>query len=107
MKFQNIPSEPILMKDLIEIVDKQVLSAGLFDDENINISVFGFADLENISEEKYGGEVLFYIIQGSCRIKFKDSEVSLNQGEVYKVKPDTLHEIHANEPFKMLQMTIK
>ncbi len=107
MKFQNIPNHPILIDNLIEIVDKQVLSAALFDDKNINISIFSFADLENISEEQYGGEVLFYIISGSCRIKLKDSEVTLTKGQVYKVKPNTLHEIHGKEPFKMLQITIK
>ncbi len=107
MKFKNIPNEVSKLENLIEIVDKQILSSNLFNDNNINISVFSFADLENISEEQYSGETLFYVITGSCKIKIADNYIELNKGDIYKVNANTLHEVHANEAFRMLQITLK
>ncbi len=107
MKFKNIPNTVVELESLIEIVDKQILSANIFDNESINISIFSFSDLENISEEQYSGEVLIYIISGTCNLKIKGKDISLKKGDVYKIKENTLHEIHANKAFKMLQITLK
>ncbi len=107
MTFKNLPDKPIQVNDFIEVVDKQILSSSILDTEEINISLFSFADLENISEEKYSGDVLFYVVSGSCFIQIKDTRIHLTAGDLYKVNADTLHEIHANEPFRMMQITLK
>ncbi len=105
--FKNIPNDVVKLESLIDIIDKQIVSSSLFDAENINISVFSFADFENISEEQYRGETLFYVISGSCRIKIKEEYIDLAQGDIYKVGKNTLHAVHANEAFRMLQITLK
>ncbi len=105
--FKNVPNDVVTLESLVNIVDKQIISSNLFDAENINISVFSFADFENISEEQYSGETLFYVISGSCRIKIKEEYVNLKQGDIYKVDKSTLHAVHANEAFRMLQITLK
>ncbi len=105
--FKNMPNNVTKLEALIDIVDKQIVSSNLFDADNINISVFSFADFENISEEQYSGETLFYVISGSCKIQIKDNYIDLAQGDIYKVGKNTLHAVHANEAFKMLQITLK
>ncbi len=107
MIFKNIPNEAIKLSDLIEIEDKQIVSSNLFDSNDINITVFSFADLENISEESYSGETLFYVIQGNCFIKIGEEKITLAEGDIYKLAKETLHEVHALEPFKMLQISLK
>ncbi len=107
MTFQNIPDRPHKLEDLIQIIDKQVLSAAIFNNDDINISIFGFADLENISEEQYAGDTLFYIITGTCTIKTKNDNLNLKAGDICKIEKNTLHEIHAENSFKMLQITLK
>ncbi len=107
MIFKNISDKPIAINELAEIVDKQILSTSILDNEDINISFFSFADLENISEEQYSGDVLFYVISGSCFIKIKEAETHLKTGDLLKVQAGTLHEVHAKEPFRMMQITLK
>ncbi len=107
MNFQNVPNDVQKLENLIDIIDRQIISAAIFNSENINISLFGFSDLENISEEQYAGDTLFYIITGSCTIKMPNENIDLTKGDIYKVNKNILHSIHADKGFKMMQITLK
>ncbi len=107
MKFKNLPCHAIKLEKLIDIEANQVVSSSLLDSDEINISIFSFADLEQINEESYTGETLYYIISGSVIIRQDNKEHKLEHGDVLKIEENTLHEIEAVNPFKMIQITLK
>jgi len=103
---KNLPDVPICLAEVIKIYKNQIVSTSFLENEHVAINLLAFADLENVSKEKYLGDVLYYMVSGSCDIKTEDQTQHLNEGEILKIDKDVLHELCATEAFKILQIII-
>jgi len=106
--FKNLKiDEPEKLADLIKIKKNQVLSKSLLKSDQTNITLLSFSGQEDISEEKYFGDTMYYVIEGSTYLTKGPEVIFLDVGDVILVPANTLHGIGGKNSFKVLQITVK
>lgn len=104
---RNLPTEkPDCLASLIAPKHNQIVSMALAASDQIQLSLFTFADKETVSEEEYFGDTMYYVLEGETYLKLKDSVHHLKTGDVLSVAAHTLHAIGGKGAFKVLQITI-
>lgn len=104
---KNIPiGKPEKLKDLIKIKKNQILSKSLISNESVRLTLLSFSDQEDISEEKYSGDTMYYIVEGTTFLKQDNKLINLDVGDVVSVPANTLHGIGGKNSFKVLQITV-
>lgn len=104
---RNLPQEvPQNLADLIAFKNNQVVSMGLSKSDHMQISIFSFDGKENVSEEEYFGDTMYYILEGETCVTKDDKEYLIKAGEVFYVPAHTLHAIGGIGSFKLLQITV-
>lgn len=103
---KNIPELPTSLKELIPIQPGQIVSMALSKNEKINITLFGIAEGESISEEAYATDTLYYILEGEASLSFDAKNCILKTGDCIAVPAGTLHAVVGQSAFKMLQITL-
>lgn len=106
---RNVPSEkPVLLKNIINIRENQIISKVLTDSEHIHMTVLAFAENEDVSEEKYPGDTIYYSICGTALITNEDGNVhTLHEGEILLVKKGCLHAVKGQGGIKILQIIVE
>lgn len=94
------------LASLLSPKTNQVVSMALSKSDNVQISLFTFADGEAVSEERYLGDTFYLLVEGHTRIKFADRTVEMNTGDILAVPAMVGHEIGGVDAFKVLQITI-
>ncbi len=97
---------PEQLAALIEPMANQVVSMALSNSPHIHMSLFSFADGEMVSEEKYLGTTMYYLLEGETKITRGTKEYPLKTGDVMAIPADVLHAVGGLSAFKMLQITI-
>ncbi len=99
------------LKNLIEIRTGEVISTRLMNDENIDISLFGFYKGESISFEKSNFDRLYIPVENSLnmRIKCNENEQSytINPYDFTFIPKNIYREISGKENYKLIMCTIK
>lgn len=104
---KNLPiGKPEKLKELIKIKKNQVISKSLSASEHVNMTLLSFSDQEDISEEKYFGDTMYYIVEGTTYLKQGATATILEAGDVVSVAANTLHGIGGKGSFKVLQITV-
>lgn len=104
---KNLPTEkPQRMESMLDPKANQVVSMAISKSDNVHMTLFTFADGEMVSEEKYLGDSLYYLIEGETNIKFEDRTISLKEGEIFAVPAMVQHAIGGGGAFKVMQITI-
>lgn len=107
MTLKNLPLENAQnLADLITPKHNQVVSMALSKSDNVQVTLFTFADKETVSEEEYLGDTMYYIVEGETYVGQKGNKTLLKTGDVFSVPAHTLHEIGGKGAFKVLQITI-
>ena len=104
---KNIKKSTLL--DLTEEVtyqDGQGVSKTLSQNENISLTLFSFAEGEEISSHKSSGDALVQILDGEARITIDSVEFFLKKGESIVMPAQVSHALFAVKPFKMLLTVI-
>ena len=107
-QLKNIPIERA--KSLNELIDSkphQVVSKALTRDCDTSVVLMAFSDFENVSEEEYYGDTLYYVLEGYIEIKYGNNTYPVNKGEVIMVPSHVLHSVDGNKDAKFLQITVK
>lgn len=94
------------LNSLVEIKPHQVVSMALSKNENANITLLAFADGEDLSEEVYPQDTLYFVIEGAMSVVSNEGPIPVSAGQVIKVPAGKPHRLSAQEAFKIMQISI-
>ncbi len=94
------------LNSLVEIKPHQVVSMALSKNEHANITLLAFADGEDLSEEVYPQDTLYFVIEGSMTIVSKEDSIPVSAGQVLKIPAGKAHRLSAQKAFKIMQISI-
>ena len=104
---RNLPVDhPEELAKLIEIRPGRVVSMALSRSEHCQMTLLAFGDGESVSEERYFGDTLYYVLEGSMPVYQEDKTV-LRAGACMAVPAGVTHAIGGEGPFKLLQITVQ
>ena len=105
---RNLPvQQPAALRELISIQPGRVVSMALSRSEHCQMTLLAFGGGESISEERYFGDTVYYVLEGDMPLRLEGHEVRLGAGDCLAVPAQTTHAIGGNGPFKLLQITIQ
>lgn len=102
MGFRNLPQDNAAqLADLITVRAGQVSSMALTRiGDPIGATLLAFAEGENVSEEAYPGDALYYLVEGEAQINGH----AMVAGDVLMVPGGTLHAVNPAGAAKLLQI---
>lgn len=107
MGLRNLPEKTAeKLSSLVEIKPHQVVSMSLSRSENAEITLLAFADGEDLSDETYPRDTLYFVLEGSMNVVMQDGSVSVSTGEVLKVPAGKIHRLATENAFKIMQISL-
>ncbi|WP_099469476.1 cupin domain-containing protein [Konateibacter massiliensis] len=104
---RNLPTEEVKnLASLITSKKNQIVSMNISNSDQLQISLFTFADGETISEEEYYGDTMYLVIEGETYITQGEQKYYLKTGDTLMVPANTSHEVGGKGAFKLLQITV-
>ncbi len=79
----------------------EVVSKIIVQNEHVSMTLFSFAQGEEIGAHTSKGDALVSILEGSAEITIDGNVFTVNAGESILMPADILHALYAKEPFKM------
>ena len=108
MPFRNLPTEAAVpLASLIGARPGQVSSMALTRlGDPIGVTLLAFSEGESVSEERYPGDTLYYLVEGAAQIRFAEDgrESSMIAGDVLRVPADVEHAVEPTRATKLLQI---
>ncbi len=108
MPFRNLPTEAAApLASLISARPGQVSSMALTRlGDPIGATLLAFAEGESVSEERYPGDTLYYLVEGSAEIRFAADGhvVPMAAGDVLRVPANEEHAVEPTCATKLLQI---
>lgn len=104
---KNVPVEPTLLSSLINYKDSMVVSMQLTRNEDFQMMLMAVADGEEVTDEQYPGDTLYYVLDGIMPIVCANKIHIVHTGQCIAMKANVSHAIGGQGPFKILQITIK
>jgi quercetin dioxygenase-like cupin family protein len=100
---KNIDHEKILqLKELVHVTPGQVVSRTLVQNKAVSVTLFAFANGEEISTHESGGDALVTVLEGSGRFTVSGNVFVLNSGESLVMPAGLPHSIFAEADFKWM-----
>ena len=105
MGFRNLPTQaPQPLAGLVEARAGQVTSRTITRvGDPLAGTVLAFSDGESVSEERYPGDTLYYLIEGAATINGQ----LMAAGDVLVVPAGTEHAVNPDGAAKLLQLTLQ
>jgi quercetin dioxygenase-like cupin family protein len=94
------------MAGLVEYAAGQVVSRTLAQNKAVSITLFAFAEGEEISSHASGGDALVYLLDGEAAITIGEEEFTLGKGETIVMPAGVPHALFAVKQFKMLLLVV-
>ena len=108
MPFRNLPTEAAApLASLVDARPGQVSSMALTRlGDPIGATLLAFSEGESVSEERYPGDTLYYLVEGAAHIRFREGghEVAMRAGDVLRVPADVEHAVEPTCATKLLQI---
>ena len=107
MPFRNLPTDAAApLASLIETRPGQISSMSLTRlGDPIGATLLAFSKGESVSEERYPGDTLYYVVEGATDIVFADRRVPLTAGNVLRVPAGVEHAVEPSSAIKLLQIS--
>ncbi len=107
-QLRNLPTEAAqAFAELITVRNNQVISMALAKESGIKMTLLAFAEGEDVSEEQYFGDTLYYVLDGTAVICREEKESAVKTGEVLMVPAGVVHAVRGKGAFKLLQITLE
>ena len=100
-------SEPRKMVDLVDYQDGSVVSRTIIKKKTGTVTLFAFAQGEELSEHTAAYDALVHIIDGEAEIAVSGTTFRLHSGEMVVLPANAPHAVSAVAPFKMILTMIK
>ena len=104
---RNLPTDdPAALAGLIDIRPARVVSMALTRSEHCQMTLLAFGDGESVSEERYFGDTLYYVLEGELHLVLEGVSRRLCAGDCLAVPAGEPHEVAAPGGCKLLQITL-
>ncbi|MCM1149882.1 MAG: cupin domain-containing protein [Butyricicoccus sp.] len=104
--YKNVEKQTILrLKELVDYQDGQVVSKTLVQNDKVSMTVFSFAEGEEISTHAAGGDAMVTVLEGRGRFTVGGEVFHLGEGETLIMPKDIPHAVYGETRFKM-QLTV-
>ncbi len=87
--------------------EKGILSHILHKDDNVNVTLFGFAAGEELSAHSAPTPAILYFLEGTAEVRLGDDKVTAQPGSFIHMPAMLRHGISAKSPVRMLLVQIK
>ncbi len=106
-KMKNIAmSEVLVLKDQVTCQEGQVVSRTLAQNSAVSITLFSFAQGEEISTHQSGGDAFVTCLEGVGKITIDGEAYLLHPGESIVMPAGHPHSVFGEEAFKMLLVVV-
>ena len=100
---KNIPkAEVVKLKEQVAYQEGQVVSRTLAQNQAVSVTLFAFAQGEEISTHDSIGDAMVTVLEGTGRFTVGGKEHFCHEGEVLVMPATVPHAVYAPEPFKMM-----
>lgn len=100
---KNIPHEQALrLAEEVSIQPGQVVSKTLAQNKHVSLTLFAFAEGEEISTHESKGDAMVQVLEGKTRLTVGGVEHEVSVGESLVMPANVPHAVYALQPFKML-----
>ncbi len=104
--YKNVEKQTRLkLKELVDYQDGQVVSKTLVQNDKVSMTVFSFAEGEEISTHAAGGDAMVTVLEGKGRFTVGGEVFHLGEGETLIMPKDIPHAVYGETRFKM-QLTV-
>ncbi len=104
---RNLPTQqPEALSQLICIQPGRVVSMSMSRREQCQMTLLAFGDGESVSEERYFGDTLYYVLEGELHISMEGGSHRLCPGDCLAVPARASHAVAAPGGCKLLQITL-
>ena len=104
---KNIPGQQVLaLTALVEAAPGQVVSRTLAQNPALSITLFAFAQGEEISTHASEGDAMVTVLEGTGRFTVDGVPYTVGQGETLVMPAGKPHAVFAQEAFKMLLVVV-
>jgi quercetin dioxygenase-like cupin family protein len=106
-----MPSEAVVFQDLLkavpEIAADSVISRSLYKDERLDVTLFGFAPGQELSEHSAPYRAIIHVLQGQAHITLGQRAIEAQAGAWINMPPHLPHSLKASTRFVMLLTIVK
>ncbi len=110
MPFRNLPTEAAEpLASLIDARPGQVSSMSLTRvGDALGATLLAFSEGESVSEERYPGDALYYLVEGAAQIRFAEDgrAVVMTTGDILRVPAGVEHAVEPTCATKILQLVL-
>ncbi len=100
---KNIDHEKVLtLKDQIQVMPGQVVSRTLAQNEYVSVTLFAFAEGEEISTHESIGDAMVTVLEGTGKYTVGGVEHFVNEGEVLVMPANVPHSVYGQTDFKWM-----
>ena len=100
---KNIEQDTVLsLAGLVEARPGQIVSRTLAQNRAVSVTLFAFAQGEEISTHDSIGDAMVTVLEGTGRFTVGGKEHFCHAGEVLVMPATVPHAVYAPEPFKMM-----
>ena len=104
---KNMTAEAVLpLAQEVEILPGQVVSKTLAQNDAVSLTLFAFAQGEEISAHDSDGDAMVQVLEGTGQFTVGEQVYHVHQGEVLIMPAKIRHAVFAEEAFKMLLTVI-
>lgn len=93
---------PDLLKAVPEIAENSIISRSLFKDERLDVTLFGFAAGQELSEHTAPYRAIIHVLEGEAHITLGEKAVEAHAGAWIYMPPHLPHSLKATSRFVML-----
>lgn len=103
MMIKNIPHEQILsLAEEVSIQAGQVVSKTLAQNKHVSLTLFAFAEGEEISTHESKGDAMVQVLEGTARLTVGGIPYEVDAGNTLIMPANIPHAVYAVKPFKIL-----
>lgn len=100
-------SVPAVLADLVAYQESSIVSKTLIKKDTGTVTLFAFAQGEELSEHTAPYDVMVYVLDGTVDIIISGQPGQLTSGEMVIMPANAPHALKANVPFKMMLTMIR
>jgi quercetin dioxygenase-like cupin family protein len=95
-----------LQKEIV-LPEKGILSQVLKNDNNVNVTLFGFSKGGELSSHSAPTPAILYFLEGEAEVQLGEDKIDTQPGSFVYMPPMLSHGILARTPVKMLLVQMK